>query len=256
MRPPTPAAARISAATAAQAGEALLAYLIPAHRACPRAACDCADDDEAMLVLLHGGLWEDMDARRFWERPGIVQGLISRGLEVLAPDRLRSPASWAEEVEYLLGVLPDRPATVVGGSNGCSVAARLALEHPGRVERLLLAWPATAGDVAVDARTRADMTERGAPPKTVECLLAGQTLRGVSDAELVRLLRPVGVLASVPDSPFHQRRTVDALLQLVPAAFELPGCPEPPRPEFPPSAESFIDTVAALAGGEHDSSTG
>ncbi len=60
-------------------------------------------------------------------------------------------------------------------------------ERP-RVARLLLAWPATAGDPAVDA------------------------LRG-----------------------------------LLPHADELPGCPEPPRPDFPAHLDRFLTTVTAFA---------
>lgn len=39
------------------------------------------------LVLLHGGLWEDMDAARFWVRPGVVAGLAAAGVAVVVPDR-------------------------------------------------------------------------------------------------------------------------------------------------------------------------
>ena len=147
----------------------------------------------------------------------------------------------------MLGALPFTPATVVAGSNGCSVAARLALEDPDRVARLVLAWPATAGDPKVDAWAR----RQGVP----EQMLAGETLRGLTDAELAALSLPVAVLPS-PRSPFHQRSTVDGLLRLVPGAVELPGSPEPPRPEFVPD-----DLVSALLawhaqGGDHSQHPG
>ena len=69
----------------------------------------------------------------------------------------------------------------------------------------------------------------------------------ITDDELASVTQPVGLLPSVPDNPFHQRRTVDALHRLLPHAVEMPGCPEPPRPDFPPHAESFIDAVASFA---------
>jgi hypothetical protein len=78
--------------------------------------------------------------------------------------------------------------------------------------------------------------------------LTGDTLRGSTDDELAGIATPVGVLPAVPENPFHQRRTVDALLRTIPGAVELPGCPEPPRPEFPPAAASFIRTVVAFTG--------
>src|SRR5215207_6095672 len=102
------------------------------------------------MVLVHGGLWEDMDAERFWVRPGVVAGLAAAGVDVSAPDRWPRPDSWAAEVRHLLPLLPEDSVTLVAGSNGCSVAARLAVDHPHRVLRLVLAWPATAGDPRVD----------------------------------------------------------------------------------------------------------
>jgi pimeloyl-ACP methyl ester carboxylesterase len=188
------------------------------------------------VVLVHGGLWEDMDADRFWVRPGVVAALAARGVPVAAPDRLVRPPSWAAEVAHLLPLLPAERVTLVGGSNGCSVVARIAVEQPERIERLVLAWPATAGD----GRSDTFAVELGAPLG----MLAGETLRGVADTELAQLRLPVAVLPS-PGGPFHQRPTVDALLALVAGAVELPGCPEPPRPEFPPYLDSFVDALLA-----------
>jgi hypothetical protein len=93
-----------------------------------------------------------------------------------------------------------------------------------------------------------DMTAGlGAPPTVIDALLAGGTLRGLTDAELATLTMPVGVLPSSPSNPPHQRQTVDALLRLLPQAEELPGCPEPPRPEFPPHLSTFLRAVTAFA---------
>lgn len=196
------------------------------------------------LLLIHGGLWEDIDAERFWRRPAVVAALESRGYDVLAPDRLVRAPSWAAEADHLAAAAGGVPVTVVAGSNGCSVGVRLALRHPTSVERLVLAWPATAGDERVDAAARRAMTAQGATPETIADLLSGQTLRGVTDAELARLPQRVGVLPSAPENPFHQRRTVDALLRLVPGAEELPGTPESPRPEFPAYLETFVAAIS------------
>src|SRR5829696_1014176 len=193
----------------------------------PLVACE----DRSVMVLVHGGLWEDMDAERFWVRAGVVAGLAGAGVEVVAPDRLPRPDSWAAEVRHLLGVLPEVPLTVVAGSNGCSVAVRLAVDHPDRVQRLVLAWPATAGDPRLDAWSR----RQGVP----EGMLVGETLRGVADAELAELQMPVAIVPG--DNLFHQRRTIEALLRVVRGSVELSACPEPPRPEFNPD-----DLVRAL----------
>ncbi|MET0426239.1 MAG: alpha/beta hydrolase [Actinoplanes sp.] len=195
---------------------------------------------EAVTVLLvHGGLWEDMDAERFWHRPGITAGLRQHDVEVLAPDRLDRAVSWADEAAHLAGALPERPVAVVAGSNGCSAAVRLALDRPELVARLLLAWPATAGDPEVDVHA----------PEGVGVMLDGGILRGVDDKELASVTVPVGLLPSVPANLAHQRRTVDALRKAWPHAVELPGCPEPPRPDFAPHAASFVDTVVRFVRG-------
>ncbi|MGQ0838473.1 alpha/beta hydrolase [Actinokineospora sp.] len=199
------------------------------------------------LLLIHGGLWEQMDAERFWHQPGVVTGLQQRGFGVLAPNRPVRPSTWTAEVDHLAAALPNQPITVMAGSNGCSPAVRLALTFPHFVARLVLAWPATACDPDIDARARHRLTEQGASPTAINALLAGRTLRGVTDDEISALRTPVGVLPSVPDNPTHQRHTVDALLSLLPQAEELPGCPEPPHPDFHHHATRFLDTITLFA---------
>jgi pimeloyl-ACP methyl ester carboxylesterase len=200
--------------------------------------------DNAAFLLVHGGLWEDgMDASRFWVAPGVSAGLEREGFTVLAPNRLHRPPSWDAEVEHLASVLPKYAVSVVAGSNGCSAAVRLALAFPNRIERLLLAWPATAGDLIVDSRTRIGLTNLGASDQNIRALLDGQTLRGVADAELSTLKMPIAVLPSVPENPFHQRQTVDALRRLLPDSEQLPGCPEPPHPDFGPHLTQFLTSV-------------
>lgn len=201
------------------------------------------------LLLVHGGLWEEgMNADRFWRRPGIVAGLEERGFDVLAPDRRHQAPDWSAEASHLAAALPGLPVTVVAGSNGCSAAARLALDFPGAVASLILAWPATANDPAVDAHDGAHLAGLGARDEVIRALLDGQTLRGLTDKELAGLPMPVGVVPSALANAFHQRHTVDALLGLLPEAALLPACPESPRPEFPPYLASFVSAVTASAG--------
>jgi pimeloyl-ACP methyl ester carboxylesterase len=209
----------------------------------------------ASVLLVHGGLWEAMDAEAFWGTTGIAGGLTSYGLEVLAPDRPRRASDWGIEVAALGEQLAnrDQPVSIVGASNGCTAAVLLALKFPELVDRLLLAWPATGGDAEVNARTRAGLIERGCPPEAADGLLAGETLRGVTDADLAKLsdgfTREVGrirvaVLPSVPENPAHQRKTVDALLRSIRGSRELAGCPEPPMPGFPPHLDDLVRTIA------------
>jgi pimeloyl-ACP methyl ester carboxylesterase len=201
------------------------------------------------LLLIHGGLWEDIGADWFWRRPGVITGLERLGFTVVAPDRLRRPASWAADAEHVLAAVPDRrPVTVLGGSFGCSVAVRLAIDSPGRVERLVVAWPASLGDQFAAIRVRASLARLGAQPRVLNALLGSETLPSATDAELGTIAAPAGVIPAVPPDPFHPRGTVDSLLRLLPSAAELPGCPEAPRPEFPPHLESFLASVAGFAG--------
>jgi pimeloyl-ACP methyl ester carboxylesterase len=91
------------------------------------------------LLLIHGGLWEEgMDARRFWGQPGIIAGLQRHGFDVLAPGRLREAPDWTAEASRLASALSG-PVIALAGSNGCSAAARLALDFPGAVTRMILA---------------------------------------------------------------------------------------------------------------------
>lgn len=203
--------------------------------------------DRAAILLVHGGLWDDTNARRFWTLPRITPGSRKEGFVLLAPDRPRRPLHWHAEVEHLAAVLPDHPVTVVAGSNGCSAAVRLGLAFPRRVEKLLLAWPATAGDQVVDARTRAGLAALGASDHDIRALLDGQTLRGVTDDELTTFPMRTGVLPSIPENPAHQRHTVDSLLRLLPDSDEVPGCPEPPDPGFVAHLDRFLAVVTEFA---------
>jgi pimeloyl-ACP methyl ester carboxylesterase len=201
------------------------------------------------LLLIHGGLWEDIGADWFWRRPGIVDGLERLGFTVVAPDRLRRPASWAADAEHILAAVPGRePVTVMGGSFGCSVAVRLALDSPDRVSRIVMAWPASLSDQFAASRMRASLARLGAPARVLNALLGSETLPSATDPELGTVPVPVGVIPAVPPDPFHPRGTVDSLLRLLPSATELPGCPEAPGPEFAPHLESFLASVAGFAG--------
>lgn len=201
---------------------------------------------KSTAYLIHGGLWAEQDAERFWHRPGITAGLATAGIRVLAPDRPPRPPDWATEARELANSLPAEPVVVVAGSNGCSAAVRLATDAPGRVRTLVLGWPATAGDPEVDARDRDRLIRLGAAGRTADRLLAGGTLRGVDDADLAGLAMPVAVLPSLRENPPHQRRTVDALLRLVPGAVEVPGSPEPPRPDFTEHRACVVATLLDL----------
>lgn len=183
------------------------------------------------LVLVHGGLYEGMTGQRFWGDTGVTACLAD--LDPIVPDRLPQPLSWREEAEHLLAKLPDAdPVRVVAASNGCSAAARLALDHPGRVASLALCWPATAGDPRIDEVVRRLVTRAGRDAPVADELLSGETLRGVHDAELRALRPPVAIMGAVPPDPAHQARTVAALASLIPGCRVLEPLPLPFAPSF------------------------
>jgi pimeloyl-ACP methyl ester carboxylesterase len=122
------------------------------------------------VLLVHGGLWEDMTAERFWRRPGIVSGLERRGFHVIAPDRLRRADSWDAEATYLGSFLPSSPVTVVAASAGCSAAVRLALSRPDAVARLLFGWPASFRDTDLASNLSEYLGRLGATPSVVSAL--------------------------------------------------------------------------------------
>jgi pimeloyl-ACP methyl ester carboxylesterase len=111
------------------------------------------DGDGTPVLFVHGGLHERMDAERFWVAPGVAGAVSAAGHPVLLPDRrwmggaTSAPIavhSWPLEAGDLAAVLRHagpRPALVVAGSNGCSAALRLALDHAALVAGLVLCWP-------------------------------------------------------------------------------------------------------------------
>jgi pimeloyl-ACP methyl ester carboxylesterase len=115
------------------------------------------------------------------------------------------------------------------------VGLRLALDHPDLVSKLVLLWPATAGNSMVDATV----------PAAAKHLLPGDTVRGTTDIELRSALVPVAVMAADPENPFHQHHTVDQLVALVPGATRIPQAfPEAPRADFGATLHQFIAVLA------------
>ncbi|HEX8353421.1 MAG TPA: alpha/beta hydrolase, partial [Pyrinomonadaceae bacterium] len=98
------------------------------------------------VVLLHGGLNDS----RLWDEQ---MGPLSKRFRVVRYDLRGFGRSNAEPVEFwptedlraLLDFLKIEKATLVGLSLGGIVAADFALEHPARVDRLILVGPGLRG---------------------------------------------------------------------------------------------------------------
>lgn len=184
------------------------------------------------VLLVHGGLGEVMDAHTFWVRPGMARALIGHGLDVIAPDRDTAPTSWRSAAEASSALL-DAGSTVVAGSNGCSIALRLAVDRPELVDRLVLLWPATAGDPGVDAEV---------PVEAVH-LLDGDTIRGVTDAELGAVEVPTAVVPTEPEDRWHRHRTARSLTALLPCGSLLEPAPVPLHPSFPDRVDRLVERL-------------
>jgi len=173
-----------------------------------------------MILLVHRGLHGEIDSQRFWADPGILEDLKAAGHSVLAPDQLLNARSWAEEGDRLRPFIIGDSATVIAGSNGCSAALRLTLDHPDVVGKLALCWPAS--------------------PSASE---TSDTIRGVADSELETITIPVAIVPSEPPNIHHQAQTVTALKRLIPQALVLPGTPMAPQPEFADHRPAFMQTL-------------
>lgn len=205
-------------------------------------------------MLVHGGLYEGMTSETFWNQTGVLGELRANHLTHIAPQRPAQPRSWSEEEDALLAAIDEAgfdKVALVGASNGCSAAARLAISHPDRVERLMLAWPATTGDSVVDEVLSVVIADE-ADSDAAAALLGGETLRGTTDAELGALDLPVVVYPSLVENQAHQRRTLMSILATVPGSFMAGGSPEPPEADFPDYLDGFITMVAEFARVEHD----
>ena len=99
------------------------------------------------IVLIHGGLVDG----RLWEKQ---MRPLSKRFRVVRYDlrgyghsaAATEPFSHLEDLRGLLDFLKIEKATLVGLSLGGIIAADFALEHPGRVERLVLVGPGLRGD--------------------------------------------------------------------------------------------------------------
>jgi len=206
------------------------------------------------IVLVHGGLYEEMTSQEFWKATGVLGELRARHLAFIAPQRPEKPRSWAEEADALLSQIDDaghQRVALIGASNGCSAAVRLALDQPDRVGRLMLAWPATAGEAVIDEVMRVVITD-AADADAAHNLLEGETIRGVSDAELSSLDIPVVVYPSLVEDQAHQRRTLMGILAAVEGSFMVAGSPDPYSPDFAPHVDAFVTIVEEFSRIEHD----
>jgi pimeloyl-ACP methyl ester carboxylesterase len=99
--------------------------------------------DETPVVLVHGwgGSFEAT-----WRRSGFTDLLADAGRPVIGVDLLghgaapkpHDPAAYADLTSRVLDALPPEPVDAVGFSLGAMTLLRLAIDHPGRLRRLVV----------------------------------------------------------------------------------------------------------------------
>ena len=193
----------------------------------------------AGVILIHGGLYEPIGPDEFWHGPGVVAGLGDRrpgGSCSDSNDRCdlvdrRGRASSSNTPDDFVPMVGCGGLQWMfgGGEDGGRLQKLL-------VDRLVLCWPATAGDPDVDQMERAPVEHAG----------RRDLCRGVSDAELANISVPVTIIPSQPPNRHHQAVTVDRLLSLIPGATATRGFPESPRPEFLSHRDAFVATLIPL----------
>ncbi len=173
---------------------------------------------------------------------------------MIVHERPREPTSWSEEAAALAATIADaghERVALVAGSNGCSVALRLLLDQPELVHRVLLCWPATAGDPVVDGLARIIISDVHGSA-TADRLLEGNPIRGVTADELAAITAEVVLYPSMPENTAHQRSTVTQLLATIPGVLLVGGSPEPIHDEFAEHLFAFVDIVDAFSKVHHD----
>jgi pimeloyl-ACP methyl ester carboxylesterase len=101
-------------------------------------------DQTPPVVLVHGwgGSFEST-----WQRSGFTALLEDAGIDVVGVDLLghgaapkpHDPDAYADLTERVLDILPEQPVDAIGFSLGAMTVLRLAIAHPSRFNRLVLA---------------------------------------------------------------------------------------------------------------------
>ncbi len=206
--------------------------------------------------MVPGGLYDDppMTANDFWVSTGVAAALSRLGVEFTLHERPLEPRSWAEEANALAKTIREAgydKAGIIAGSNGCSTALRLAIDHPELIARTMLCWPATSSDPVVDELSRIIITDTH-DADVANDLLDGAPVRGVTVDALAALAGEYVIYPSLPENRIHQRATVFELLDAIPDSILVGGSPEPPDDAFAEFVETFASVVAAFSQVEHD----
>lgn len=203
-----------------------------------------AATDAPPVVLVHG--WGGSFATT-WQRSGFTALLEDTGREVIGVDLLghgtapkpHEPAAYSGLPQHVLAHLPDRPVDALGFSMGAMTLLRVALQHPDRFRRLVLAGigrnvferddaakqriiaavqgGAASGDTEADNQARLFAqyaAQNGNDPEALVAAMQAPPAPPLDDADLAVITCPV--LVAVGDNDFVQ--PADRLVAALPDA--------------------------------------
>lgn len=197
------------------------------------------------VLLVAGGLYDGAGAADYWEGSGVAPALRRLGWPVHVTDLAPQPRSWDDETAALAAAVSrlGPPVALVAASHACSAALRLAAGRPDLVRRLVLCWPTTGDDPAVDRRERARLDATGAAAEVVGRLLDGEPVRGLPPDVLRGVALPVVVVPAEPEDERHQRRTAAELRRVLPRATLGLGTPPSRHPAFGPHLPALVSLL-------------
>lgn len=177
------------------------------------------------VVLVHG--WGGSFAET-WEAPGVSALLEDAGRRVIGVDLLghgtapkpHEPEAYADLGERVLAAMPDEPVDAVGFSLGALTLLRLAVAHPERFRRLVLAGIGENVFVRDDAGT--------------ERIIAGLEGRAPADDNIARLF------VQYADQPGNDKQALAAVMK------------RPPREPLTADELSRVSCPVLVAIGDRD----
>jgi pimeloyl-ACP methyl ester carboxylesterase len=216
--------------------------MVPTLAVVPAAATPLSTTATPPVVLVHG--WGGSFATT-WERSGFTALLEDAGRQVIGVDLLghgrapkpHDPAEYSRLPEHVLAHFPpDRAVDAVGFSMGAMTLLRVALAHPERFNRLVLAGigrnvferddaakdrivaaiegGAAGGDTDADNQARLFAqyaAQHGNDPKALVAAMQAPPAPALADSDLAAITCPVLVVVGENDFVLPADRLVEAL---------------------------------------------
>jgi pimeloyl-ACP methyl ester carboxylesterase len=216
--------------------------MVPTLAVVPAAATPLSTTATPPVVLVHG--WGGSFATT-WERSGFTALLEDAGRQVIGVDLLghgrapkpHDPAEYSRLPEHVLAHFPpDRAVDAVGFSMGAMTLLRVALAHPERFNRLVLAGigrnvferddaakdrivaaiegGAAGGDTDADNQARLFAqyaAQHGNDPKALVAAMQAPPAPALADSDLAAITCPVLVVVGENDFVLPADRLIEAL---------------------------------------------